>query len=283
MIRWRRCPIILMAVISVAAMPSVTGERSVAVPGVPPIVIPTIPGSETARFKVLVEGTATAALDHDAGNTAGDSPCLVTVHSVLRETTTFQRGKGVVLEFTRLGKGPGAPIIVRRPGRSLSDTSLVLKTTTTRTAEGTASRSSSTSPPVCPPLSEDFTKGPDCGKPQLDTARAALLYTRPSRGLGLLRLRLRVLGALGAIDCPVSEIDPGVDALKFAWPGSVMSDGMRVPLPPGVIFGTKRVIVETFDSGLISTGAITSVVGGLTITETNFGRTTLTIRLIRVP
>lgn len=189
-----------------------------------------------------------------------------------------------MLEFLRIGKGPRAPILVKRPGRRGLDTSLILTVKVTRTADGSATRADPPGAPVsiCSPVAEDLAQGPECGKPRVEKVKAALLYTRPRPSLGLLKVQLNRLLPLSDIECPVSEVRPGIDFMKFGWPTPVMRNELKVPISPGQIFGTRRVIVGRFDSGLISTGPVNAAIGTLTGTVTDFGSTTLTVRLIRV-
>ena len=284
MIRRCRTPIALMVLISavLAAM-----NVAAAAPTVPPTpVIPQIqlpPGSKKVHFKVIVEGKLTATKNEDLGSADGIT-CTVSIHSTVEETTTFQRGKGLVLEFVRIGKGKRAPIIVQRAGRT-KDTSHILRVKTRRTSIGTATRADPPGAPVsfCQPLVEDLTQGPDCGKILEDTERASFQYIRPTTGVGLLHLSLSPLGALPEFDCPDSQISPGLDSLLFGWPTPVMKDKMRVPISPAQIFGTKRVIVETLDTGIINAPPESVSIGSLKGMRTNFGSNKVTFRLIRVP
>lgn len=271
MTRYRRVLIALTALIAVAAMPSVTGARSVAVPGVPPIVIPTIPGSETARFKVVVEGTAKAVKREEA---SAALPCVVAITSRVEEVTTYERGRGVVMEFVTLGPGPRAPIVIQRVGRSL-DASLALTITTVRTSTGTASRQNPPGGGVCDPRTEDLSQGPDCGKPDVSTGKSRLLY---DRSRGSLSLEMRGLGSVLEIDCPASELLPGVGNLKFGWPLAPKLPPFA--LRPGVIFGTKKVILLDEFAG--PPKKVEPYGGVFSGTRTDFGSNRAKIRLVRV-
>lgn len=250
-------------------------------PSIPAIPLP--PGSATAHFKVFVEGRMTATKNEDLGSSDGTT-CTVQIHSTVEETTTFQRGKGVVLEFVRLGKGKRAPVIIQRAGRN-RDASLILQARTKRTSLGSASRADPPGAPVsfCDPRVEDLTQGPDCGKIVTDTERASFLYSRPKPGIGLLRLALSPLAALPEIDCPVSVISPGLDSVLYAWPNPIKRNAMVVPISPARIFGTRRAIVETFDTGVLSDPPETVNLGSISGQRTNFGSNRVTIRLVRVP
>lgn len=282
----KRCRTPIAPMVLVAALLAAMGVAAAA-PAVPALpVIPEIqlpPGSRTAHFKVIVEGKLTATKNEDLASADGIT-CSVSIHSTIAETTTFQRGKGVVLEFVRIGKGRRALIIVQRAGRK-KDTSHILRVKTTRTATGSAFRHDPPGAPVsfCDPRDEDLSQGPDCGKVIEDTEKASFQYDRPSSGVGLLRLTLNSFTALPEIDCPVSEIHPGVSSLLYGWPFPVRKDKMQVPISPAQIFGTRRVIVETFDTGIVNAPPERVAIGSLSGLRTNFGSNRVTIRLIRVP
>ncbi len=271
MTRCCRALIALTAVIAVMAMPSALGESAPAVPGVPPIVIPTIPGSETARFKVVVEGRAQALKREELSSAV---PCVISITSRVEEITTYDRGKGVVMEFLTLGPGPRAPIVIQRVGRSL-DASLALRITTVRTSTGTASRQNPPGVGVCDPRTEDLSQGPDCGKPDVSTGKSRLLY---DRSRGSLSLEMRGIGNLPEIDCPVSELLPGIADLTFGWP--LAPKLPRFSLRPGVIFGTKKVIL--LDEFADPPKQVETLAGLLSGTRTNFGNNRVKIRLVRV-
>jgi hypothetical protein len=270
--RRRRSPIALTVLTVLATSAALGAQGGAAAPAVPNIQIPSIPGSETARFKVIVEGTATAAKDEDWGASV---PCVVDINVHIDETTTYRRGKGVVMEFVRLGKGSRAPILVQRKGRH-GDSTLALSLTSTRTASGHASRTNPPEGGVCAPRTEDMSQGPECGVPQVDKVNVGMLYNR-----SLLKLELNGLGPLVEIDCPVSEVRGGIPSLAFGWPA--VPPLPQMILPRGVLFGKKKVIVMHSDSGPRSKPVQTAVIGTLTGTVSDFGRNQATIRLIRVP
>ena len=276
MIWHRRSPFALALLAASVAAGLLFAGRAVAPPAVPPgPALPDfsqIPGARVAHFKVIVEGTATAAKDEDW---AAETPCTVSINARIEETTTYRRGKGVVMEFVQIRKG--GPVIVQRKGRSY-DASLALTTTTIRTSSGTATR---TDPPngagVCAPLTEDLSQGPDCGKPQVDTAKAGLVYTG-----GLLSIQPRAIGALVEIDCPKSEVRGGIPSLYYAWPTPPPLRPFRVAV--STIFAkTPKVIVETRRTPILKKGPQTVTIGSLHGTVSEFGSNTLTLRMIRVP
>jgi hypothetical protein len=118
------------------AVPSGTAASTSPIPGVPGIPnIPSLPKpDQKAVFDVIVEGKAT---DHNTSELSGqDAACLVNENGTVDETDTYVRGKDVKLEFDRYGH----TIIVKRNRRGqLGDTSLAVKVTVHRTAEGSIS------------------------------------------------------------------------------------------------------------------------------------------------
>lgn len=247
-----------------------------ATPGVPSVPnIPQVPGTEKARFKVVIEGTAVAAKDEDWGST-DPKQCSVDINGRLEETTEYRRGKGVLMEFVRLGSAPGAPILIQRAGRS-GDSSLAVQATIVRTANGYARRFGSV-PEACPPVTEDLSSSPECGKPEVASTKLGLLYER-----GMLKLRSRALGIPeSSTECGASTVRGGMDALYFSWPDGVPARLNGVPLSPGAIFGKKKVLVVRMSSGQKRKGPQNVTLGTLVGTVTEFGRNTATVRLVRV-
>jgi hypothetical protein len=280
--RYRRPAIALIALVVLVAAGVLVAGGAPAAPTVPSGFPPigSVPGSKTARFTVIVEGTATALKDLSAGATA---PCQITVTSRIEEKTTYQRGKGVVMEFVRLGPGARAPVIVKRAGRKF-DASLALKVRTRRTATGSATRADlpGATVSVCDPRTEDLSTAPDCGKTQVDDASAGLLYTRSS---GILQLKLNSSTVIGfqPPECPLSEIAPGLDSLVFGWPTPPAMARLTTFLPVKDIFGPAKVLVRTINVTPAKRGPeMFSLAGLVSGSQTNFGTNRVTIRLIRV-
>jgi len=277
--RWKRLH--RLSLLSLAAcaggLALAAASATPAVPGVPSVPnIPQIPGLEKARFKVVVEGTALAAKDEDWGST-DPNQCSVDINGRLEEKTEYRRGKGVLMEFTRLGSAPGVPILVARAGRT-GDSSLAVQATLTRTASGYARRFGSV-PEACPPVTEDLASSPECGKPEVKSTKLGLLYER-----GLLKLSHKALGSVeSANDCGASTVRGGMDALVFSWDEGVPAKLNGAPLSPRAIFGRARVLIVRMSSGQKKKGPEKVTLGTLVGTVTEFGRNTATIRLIRVP
>lgn len=279
MSRFRRSP---TALVALALLVGSTGVAT-APPSPPAIpVIPLPPGSVKARFKVFVEGRATARVDLVGASAA---PCVISIDGHVKEVTTYQRGRGVVMEFVRLGKAPGAPVLIQRAGRS-GDSSLALKVRTTRTATGAATQTDFPGAPVpiCPPISEDLSAGPECGIAQIENASAGLLYGGRS---GILRLQVNPSAQIGfePPDCPVSELADHLASMAFGWPTPAAVERMEFVIPPRRIFGSRKVIVAslTVSPSPRRKGPTTFVSGVVQLTKTDFGTNTVTIRLVRVP
>lgn len=232
---------------------------------------PALPGAQTERFRLVLEGDARAVRDLDLGGSNGICNSTVNVH--VKEDATWRRGRGVVVEFVRLGAGPRAPVVMRRVASRLPVFAVVVAAT--RTSSGSATRTPAGPPEACPPLTEDLSQGPDCGKPQPTRSNVSLTYLR-----GLLRIRLVGLGSVTDIACPVSQVFGGTPELKFGWPTPV--NVRDEPLAPALVFGSRRAFVvrtvaphrrttETFASGPLS-GSVT-----------DFGDNRVTVRFIRLP
>lgn len=241
------------------------------VPGFPNI--PTVPGQQTARFKVVVEGTARATKD-EVVTSSDPTMCSVEITSRLEEQTEYRRGKGVLMEFVRLT--PGAPVLIQRPGR-VGDSSLAVQVTSTRTSRGTARRYGSV-PEACPPVTEDLAASPECGKPDVTTANVGLIYQG-----GLLKLRTPRLGLATTSECGATTVKGGVEHLLFSWLEGTPRQPAPAGLSPAAIFGTRRVLVLNMPSVPAVKGPLTNTLGHVTSTVTETGRNRATVRLIRVP
>jgi len=236
---------------------------------------PPVPGTETARFRVVVEGLSRTTTDLDAGGTSG--VCSAEINAQVTEISTYQRGRGVTVEFVRFGAGPRAPVILRRVG-SFGPATFSVDVAVTRTATGFASRTPAAGIPqeACPPVTEDLSRGAECGKTETLKTTASLTVTS-ARGL---RLRTTGLGNLLDIRCPDGAVVAATDVdLALGWPTPPKLRDRAVPL--GQIFGSRRVIIMRLDSlqkrqaGPISAGPVSG-------SATHFGRNRATIRLIRI-
>jgi hypothetical protein len=237
---------------------------------------PQIPGAETARFRVVVEGTAQDTSDLDAGGSTG--VCDVQVNAHVTERSTYRRGRGVIVEFLRVGTGRRAPVILRRVGR-FGPVTFSVDVAVTRDASGFATRTNAANipPEACPPLTEDLSQGSECGTPE--TFKTTMSLTLPRRNA--LSLQLVGLGMILEIKCPDGQIVPATDfTLPLGWPTPPKLGPELVPL--GQVFGTRRVIIVRPDS-LQRRTTERFAQGPVTGSGSHFARNRAIIRLIRVP
>lgn len=231
---------------------------------------PGLPGVQTERFRLVMEGTATAVRDLDLGGVNG--VCNAQVNAHINETAVWQRGRGVVVEFVRLGTGGRGPVILRRVGNALPVVTAV--GTITRTSSGSATRTPAGPPEACPPATEDLSKGPDCGVPQRLRTNVSLAYAN-----GALRIRNSGLGAIEEIACPVSQVYGGTPDLKYGWPTPPV---LRPELvAPSLIFGTRAAFVVRL-AALPKRTSEPIASGPLSGSVRDFGTNRVTVRFIRV-
>jgi len=193
---------------------------------------PVLPASERATFDVVVEGTGTASRTVTLNGQLG----ACTIASTTRSTETYEygRGRGLRVEFVRLGSGRGSVVLIRRVGRSpFAPTVFNVRATIANVAAGQAERAGP--PEVCDPVVERVGDEELCGR-RGGAENFALQY----RG-GRLSLRLwgdplpplpspRLCGVNGV------ETASGPPTRGFAEP----ADLRPAPLSPGRIFGTAR-------------------------------------------
>ncbi len=267
-----RMPLRLVVGLVVGVVLVGAGVATAQVPTVPQVPVPpAVPGSQTERFRLVLEGESEAVRDLDLDGT--NLICTASVNAHITETTTWQRGRGVVVEFTRLGTGRRAPILLRRVGSNgLPVFAVVVKAT--RTSSGSATRTTAGPPEACPPLTEDLSKGPDCGKPDDQRSNVSLEYLR-----GQLQVKLRGLGSVGDIKCPVSEVYGGTPDLKYSWP--TPPDVRPGPLPASRIFGTARAFRVRLLAPLLRTSETVSR-AYLSGRADDWGRNQVIVRFIRI-
>lgn len=243
------------------------------VPGLPNI--PAVPGQQTARFTVVVEGSALATKD-EVRTSPDPTRCSVDIRSRLEEKTEYLRGKGVLMEFVR--PAPGAPVFIQRAGRA-GDASLAVRATTTRTSTGTARRFGSV-PEACPPVAEDLAASPDCAKPDVNTTKLGLLY---QGRLPKLSSPAPALSTLSSSECGATTLRGGVESLSFSWVDGVPAPLAPATLSPSAIFGSKKVLLLRMISVPKVKGPETVALDNLNGTVTEKARNRATVRLVRVP
>ncbi|MGD9571346.1 MAG: hypothetical protein AB7V62_05640 [Thermoleophilia bacterium] len=264
-----RLVVIAAVGVAVATGAGVAAAQAPTVPTVP--VLPPIPGSQTERFRLVLEGETLAIRDLDVGGT--NTLCNATVNANITERATWRRGRGVTVAFTRLGTGRRAPILVRRVGsRGIPLFTVVVQAT--RTSSGSGVRTPLGPPEACPPVTEDLSKGDECGIPQDLRSNVSLEYLQ-----GHLEVKLRGLGSVTDIRCPVSEVYGGTPELEYSWP--TPPDLREGVLPASRIFGRARAFAVRLTAvPARSTETITR--GNLTGSATDFGRNRVTVRFIRL-
>jgi hypothetical protein len=232
---------------------------------------PPVPGTESERFRVVVEGSAQATRQLDLGGSNGI--CDAQIGIEVNETSTWRRGRGVVMQFTKLGPGPRAPVILTRVGSARPVLTVVVSVT--RRSSGSATRTASGPPEACPPLTEDLSVGPDCGIPETSRAIVSVLYAG-----GRLRVRQVGLGSVIDLRCPVSQVLGGTPELRWGWPTAAP---LRAePVARGLIFGARRAFVVRAVSGRLRDSE-PFVAGPLSGRVTDFGSSAVTVRFIRLP
>ena len=239
-----------------------------------PRAVPSFPGAQIARFQVIVEGSIEATTSETVGGT--NPLCDAYLQGTYTERSTYRRGRGVVMEFVRLGSFRRAPVILRRAGRA-ADSTLAVRVRVVRYAAGVARRSPVPpgTPETCPPVDEDLSTGPECGTPRRTGGKLALEYA--GRSLGL---RPVGLGSLLEIDCTRSEVTQILPEVRFGWPTPVRLP--KATLAPAVIFGKRRVIVLRMTSPRRSQTHIAQLPAGLVGRYVDVGENEAIVRLIRV-
>lgn len=235
------------------------------------------PAAQVARFRLVVEGEASAVADVDLGGDNGG--CATQINAHITERATYLRGQGVVVEFVRFAPTRRAPILLRRVGRN-GPVSFSVDVAVTRRASGFESRSGAV-PEACPPISRDLSESPDCDR--TDTSRDTLALTlTPARSLDL-TLAPGVLRGVEAIECPLVRTlgDSNTLEPRYGWPTPVpLRDSPPIPL--GHIFGTRRAIVIRATAPLGSRQVRRVTAGPVSGSSDDTGRNRVTVRLVRV-
>jgi len=257
-------------------------SASAGVPGIPNL--PNIPNikvhlpkpQQSARFDVIVEGKATSKLNSQLSGNTG--PCVYTEDGTVNDTTTYLRGKGVVMQFDRYGR----ELLIHRAGRE-SDSSLATTVATKRTATGGSHAEPAVRGAPCTVPPYQLAQNPDCGRTFQEPA--AMVMTWKAGNLGLRIGRNAQLGG-----GPANEDECGVDpqtglpaSFESAWPTAPKLEAGFLSMQR--IFGRARVLVVKLRSSDVSHLLDTtrhvgqgSSIGG-TLKESAFNEAT--IRLVR--
>jgi hypothetical protein len=222
-----------IAVTAVLLAGSAAADSTPNFPPLPPINIHLPPPKEKAVFDVVIEGEATDELESQLSGESGT--CLFTENATVNENLTYQRGRGVTVEFDRYGN----EAIVHRSGRE-TDASLSAKLTQKKTATGGSNASPSHPPLPCDVPPVDLSQNADCKKPFHDDGKFLLAYEDG----GLLLTVGHSNGLSAVFDENKCGEDPqtGITASSHrAWPTQPPLE--RSPLPIKKIFGKKHVLV----------------------------------------
>ena len=102
-----------------------------------------LPASERATFDVIVEGTGSASRNVSLDGQLG--PCTISSRTNSSEGYEYGRGRGLRVEFVRLGSGRASVVVMRRVGRPMfAPVVFNVRATITNAAFGQAERSGPT-------------------------------------------------------------------------------------------------------------------------------------------
>lgn len=200
----------LTACAAAAAAPSAAEVPIPSFPPLPPIHVHLPKPQETAVFNVIVEGEARSKL---SGEVEGkDGGCVFTIHGPVSEKTTYQRGKGVHMQFDRYG----SEVVIHRVGRE-TDTSMALVVSTVRHSEGQVSLLDAKIPDLPCETTSHALSGADCDVPYSQTGAAAMSYDAGS-------VRLNIQPKSSALlrypfnDCGDDHVSGLFASFTKAWP-----------------------------------------------------------------
>jgi hypothetical protein len=270
------CSLLLFGV----AVPPAAGASF---PGIP--TIPSVPNikvhlpkpQQSASFDVIVEGKATSKLTSQLSGHTGT--CLYSEDGTVDSTTSYLRGRGVVLRFDRYG----SEVLIHRAGRE-TDSSLAVTVATKRTAEGGSHAEPANPPLPCAVPPYQLTQNPDCGQTFDEPASMVLSWEVGSLGLRI--GRNGALGGGGGLDDKCG-LDPqtGFPAqFEKEWPNApgLLHGGY---LPAHRIFGRAHALVVKLSSSIAREPAVSTrhVGEGLPIggTLVESASNEATIRLVR--
>jgi hypothetical protein len=259
--RWR--PVILGVVLAgLVACPSLLGAP-----------VRGLPVSERAMFDVIVEGTGSASRDVSLDGLVG--VCHISSRTHSTERFEYGRGRGLRVEFLRVGMGRGSVVIIRRVGRPMfAPVVFNVRATIVNAASGQAERMGPAG--ACMPTIETVGDEDLCGQ------RAG----RENYGLGYANRKLS-LGLRGDPLPPLpSARQCGTNGIETA--SGPPRDGFDTPaelrpkaLAPGRIFGeVRRFKVELQSPGTSSREE--SPVPGLSGAALNRASHRAVVRFIRV-
>lgn len=251
--------LVALAFLVLAAVPAGAQTPLPPLPTLPP----GLPKAETARFAVTVRGYQSDLLRFDFDAVEG-LDCSIEGRGELSEQWHFERGKGVVLTFTKLG--PGA-VVLQRAGRGLGDSAFAAPGDVERRANGSidnrapidcvsfplATRACNQVRKVRPDLDLSWAKG----KLELTSSSTENTQPNPLRGCGL----------AGGFD---------FDIFSYRFPGLLKQKGA---LPMKRIFDSKRNLKVELKPRFLESAEVPP--GYNDLSETVSGSTTVTLRRLK--
>ena len=240
----------VVAALALSAVCALTATaQSPPVPGGIPD-IPSIPGQETARFKVVVEGDtfASATIQGTAGEDVG---CVIKVSPLtIVEEVKYGRGKGVTMEFVRFKAAGRSVVSLQRAGRT-GDASFAVRGTigrgVTPKRDGVLTRTPAPGNP-CPAASENPSTKPGCNATFPLSTDMKFVYGARAGTLKVTATSKEILGGgedSPVAECPASELFGQLNGIvPRAWPTAVPLPAER--LSARTIFGKRKSFKVTF-------------------------------------
>lgn len=185
--------------------------------------IPDIPGAKTVRFKMTIDGQQHSYFAFSFTLNPGQE-CPFHAEGQISETWDYARGRGTVLEFTKL---PGGLVTMRREGRGLGDAAFAAPGTLQRVANGFFDMG----PGACGGQ-HNFNEEPTCGEKFKVNSDLRLQYLK-----GKLVLER---GSTRTVENPASPCGQQGGAIDlFTWPYPLL-EKQRAEFTKKQIFGKKR-------------------------------------------
>jgi hypothetical protein len=216
---------------------------------------------QVARFELSVSGVQQGSINF-TWDPSPTGACHILATGSLTESWHYERGKGVVMEFRKVG---GRYVVVQRAGRSLGDAAFAAPGTVQRDATGQFQAPTATG---CPSYA---LRTADCGTAFKVQSDLALGW---SKG----KLTLQQSGPAGQKKNPAEGCGMLTDVFNFdqlvhAYP---FVNKQRADLSAKRIFGNKRNLKLTLNDKFLAPAD--EPAGYTTFTARGAGRTTLTLK-----
>lgn len=183
--------------------------------------IPDIPTVKTVRFKMTIHGTQSSFFAFSFTLQPGN-PCRIHAEGQISEDWEFARGRGVVLEFSKL---PGGLVLMKRQGRGLGDAAFAAPGGLKREANGFADAGDCGG-------AQNFASEPSCGAEYEVNSDLRLLWSK-----GRLTLDR---GSTRQVENPAAACGETGGAIDlFTWPYPLLSK-QRADFSKKQIFGHAR-------------------------------------------